>query len=90
MIGDGTFTPEQDAMLTALAKDDWLGFDYPAQAISAALSSKVGNWDPSQALLDSIEALQAEGTYKLRHFRRRRCVDRGGVVAAWRGDSRGE
>ena len=63
MIGDGTFTPEQDAMLTALAKDDWLGFDYPSQAISAALSTRVSNWDPSQALLDSIEALQAEGTY---------------------------
>lgn len=63
MIGDGTFSAQQDKLLQALEADDWLGFDYPSQAISAALSKNVHNWDPSQSLLDAIAELQADATY---------------------------
>jgi hypothetical protein len=31
------FTPAEQRLMTALEKDDWLGFDYPHQAVSAAL-----------------------------------------------------
>jgi hypothetical protein len=31
------FSPGEQRLMTALEKDDWLGFDYPHQAVSAAL-----------------------------------------------------
>lgn len=31
------FTPQQKRLLAALEKDDWLGFDYPHQAVAAAM-----------------------------------------------------
>lgn len=31
------FTPAEQRLMTALEKDDWLGFDYPHQAVNAAL-----------------------------------------------------
>ena len=34
----GQFDPRQREMLTALAADDWLGFDYPSQAISQTMA----------------------------------------------------
>ncbi len=33
------FTPAEQRLMTALEKDDWLGFDYPHQAVNAALRS---------------------------------------------------
>ena len=36
LIGTGTFNGYQEAVIQALQNDDWLGFEYPAQAISAA------------------------------------------------------
>jgi hypothetical protein len=62
-IQDGAFNPQQVAFLDALKADDWFGFDYPAQAISAALSDKIGNWDASQTLIDSIAPLRGDVTY---------------------------
>jgi len=59
-IGDGSFTSDQERFLSALEADDWLGFEYPAQAISAALSDKIRNWEPSQELLASIEPLRGD------------------------------
>lgn len=53
----GAFSPEQAAVLDALATDDWLGFDYPAQAISAALGRDLANFDASPALLSAVQSL---------------------------------
>ena len=63
MIGTGTFSPKNEAILKALIADDWLGFDYPAQAISAALGSKLSGYDPSPALVQAIADAQDGGTY---------------------------
>lgn len=41
-------------VVAALDADDWLGFDYPAQAITAAFR-ELENFDPSQALRDAIQ-----------------------------------
>jgi hypothetical protein len=50
------FTPGQKRLLLALEKDDWLGFDYPHQAVSAALSDPNGkNWEMSPETLDAIK-----------------------------------
>jgi hypothetical protein len=50
------FTPAEQRLMTALEKDDWLGFDYPHQAVSAALSDPQGRkWDMSPATLDAIK-----------------------------------
>jgi hypothetical protein len=49
-------TPGQKRLLLALEKDDWLGFDYPHQAVSAALSDPNGkNWEMSPETLDAIK-----------------------------------
>ena len=63
LIGTGKFSPKNDALLKALADDDWLGFDYPSQAVSAALGSGINNMDPSPALLKAIAAAQEGGTH---------------------------
>lgn len=52
-IGTGAFTAKQERVLEALAADDWLGFDYPAQAISAAYG-KLDNYDPSPELREAV------------------------------------
>jgi hypothetical protein len=50
------FTPGQKRLLLALEKDDWLGFDYPHKAVSAALSDPNGkNWEMSPETLDAIK-----------------------------------
>lgn len=58
MLDDGAFTDANASFLNALAEDDWLGFDYPAQAISAALSDNITNYDPSKGLKDSVARLR--------------------------------
>lgn len=63
LIGTGHFTQQQDAVLKALQADDWLGFDYPAQAISAALNNNLSNWDPSPALVQAVSEIKDQGTY---------------------------
>jgi len=49
--------PEQRDFLHALAKDDWLGFDYPAQAITAALR-EIKSYDPSPELLSALDKIK--------------------------------
>ena len=49
-----SFGREYRNFINALKRDDWLGFDYPAQAISAALSEDIDNYDVSQSLKASI------------------------------------
>ncbi|MDB6133747.1 MAG: hypothetical protein JWM59_1990 [Verrucomicrobiales bacterium] len=58
----GAFDAGQTAFLKELEANDWLGFDYPAQAISAALSENVRNWDPSPELVAAVDALRGEVT----------------------------
>jgi hypothetical protein len=54
LMGTGRFTEDQEAVIRALEKDDWLGFDYPSQAISAAYSKNLSDWDPSDELRDAV------------------------------------
>lgn len=49
-----TFTREEQNFLKALEADDWLGFEYPAQAISAAMGEEFNSFDPSQRLKSAI------------------------------------
>ena len=54
----GQFDPRQQQMLTALAADDWLGFDYPSQAISQAMApSGLRPYDASADLAASRASL---------------------------------
>lgn len=54
LIGGDTFSPKMDALLAALRDDDWLGFDYPAQAITAALR-EIDAYDPSPRLREAVD-----------------------------------
>ena len=62
LFGKGHFKPDQEAVLKALEADDWLGFDYPSQAISAAFSPSASNWDMSPALVKAIAKAKEGGT----------------------------
>lgn len=63
LVGTGQFSPTNDAILNALAANDWLGFDYPAQAISAALSDKLADFDASAELVQAVEAAREGATF---------------------------
>ena len=63
LIGSGRFSQEQEVLLKALEADDWLGFDYPSQAISAALGNNLKNFDPSKALIDAVAELSKDKQY---------------------------
>jgi hypothetical protein len=56
LIDTGYFDDRQAKLLRALGGDDWLGFDYPSQAVDQALSpSGVKNYDPSPELADAVK-----------------------------------
>lgn len=57
LLESETLTGRQKRFLSALAKDEWFGFDYPHQAIRAALRDDPRNWDASQETLDAIKGL---------------------------------
>lgn len=57
LISDGHFDERQTAVLKALENDDWLGFDYPSQAIDAAFK-QIDRYDPSPELKTAIENYQ--------------------------------
>lgn len=58
MAKDGAFGESGKAFIAALKADDWLGFDYPAQAVSAALHPKATQqFDMSPLLLKMRERL---------------------------------
>ena len=42
--------------------DDWLGFDSPAQAISAALGKNIDNWEHGARLTKAIAKAREGGT----------------------------
>jgi hypothetical protein len=55
LVGTGHFSKAQDDVLRALDADDWLGFDYPSQAINEAFGPNlVSNFDPSPKLVKAI------------------------------------
>lgn len=56
LLGKGHFTANQEKVLKELDKEDWLGFDYPSQAISAAYSKNRDNWDLSPNLVDALDS----------------------------------
>lgn len=51
------FTSSQKRLLAALEKDDWLGFDYPHQAVSAALGGGLKDFDPSPETLAAVKEI---------------------------------
>ena len=55
LIGSGEFTPNQERVLTELNNNDWLGFDYPSQAISVAYGRRLDSFDPTPELKWAIE-----------------------------------
>ena len=52
-----SMSPEQRNFMKALERDDWLGFDLPAQAISTALSEDLENFEVSPGLKQAIGRL---------------------------------
>jgi len=48
------FGPEYRSFIKALERDDWLGFDFPSQAIDAVLSEEIENFEVSQGLKSAI------------------------------------
>ena len=54
LVGTGQFTKEQDDIIKALNADDWLGFDYPSQAINSAYRN-LDDFDPSAQLVKAME-----------------------------------
>lgn len=62
LLEDGGFSDVNAEIIRQLQADDWLGFDYPAQAISAALRGD-GYFEMSRELQAAIEAARGQGTY---------------------------
>lgn len=62
-IESGVFNDIQTAFLKALKSDGYLGFDYPSQAITAALTDDLSQYDASSALVESVRDLRSGGTY---------------------------
>jgi hypothetical protein len=54
---ENNFSEGQRRLLTALQKEDWLGFDYPHQAIQAAIR------EPENVLVDAPETREALKTF---------------------------
>ena len=62
VLEDGvTFDPLEAAFLWELANNDWLGFDYPSQAISATAKGHLSRYDPTDELVKAFTALRDNG-----------------------------
>lgn len=59
-INNNEFKPEYANLLKALERDDWLGFDFPSQAIDAVLSEEIENFEISQGVKNSLGRLVNE------------------------------
>jgi len=62
LLSSGHFNANQESVIKALQEDDWLGFDYPSQAISAAYTD-IDNYNPSPALKSAVN--NSGNMYKL-------------------------
>jgi hypothetical protein len=58
LLDGDTFSPENKTLLQSLAADDWLGFDYPSQSLSAVLGDNLSNYDASPELKEVIRAIR--------------------------------
>ncbi len=56
-LAEAGLSPAQMKVMDALKKDDWLGFDYPHQALRAVMSKEAKSYDPSPETLDAVKAL---------------------------------
>tara|TARA_R110001606_G_scaffold179552_3_gene326247 strand:+ start:2426 stop:5176 length:2751 start_codon:yes stop_codon:yes gene_type:complete len=54
LLGSGEFTESQEKVIKALKADDWLGFDYPSQAIDATYRN-LDRYDASKELVDAVK-----------------------------------
>jgi len=54
LLGQDHFSADQELVIRELEKNDWLGFDYPSQAVNAAYRD-IDRFDPSPALKQAIE-----------------------------------
>lgn len=55
LLAHPSLAPHERELLLALQRDDWLGFDYPHQAVRAIMSSKPGNFDASPETLEAAK-----------------------------------
>jgi len=62
LLGTGTFSPKNEAIIKELAANDWLGFSYPAQALSEALGPSIRNYEVSPSLMRAINEAREGGT----------------------------
>jgi hypothetical protein len=60
MLGTGQFSPKNEELISALDDDNWLGFDFPAQAISVALGRNTSNYDVSPRLTQAVKNAQVD------------------------------
>jgi hypothetical protein len=60
MLGTGQFSPKNEELISALDDDNWLGFDFPAQAISVALGRNASNYDVSPRLTQAVKNAQVD------------------------------
>jgi len=56
-LADAGLSPAQLKVMEALKKDDWLGFEYPHQALRAVLSKEAKQYDPSPETMDAVKGL---------------------------------
>ena len=56
-LAEAGLSPAQMKVMEALKKDDWLGFDYPHQALRAVMSKEAKSYDPSPETLEAVKGL---------------------------------
>ena len=54
-------TPQVRNYINALERDDWLGFDYPSQAISSSMTDQIDRFETSQGLRQSLGVIANKG-----------------------------
>jgi hypothetical protein len=64
LTANNKFTTKEKRLLLALAAEDWWGFDYPHQAVKAALTEDPSNWDAGEETRAAITELG--NTYQVR------------------------
>lgn len=66
LMDSNDFSAEEKELLSALQEDDWLGFDYPHQAVSAATGKSLSNYDVSERTKAAVKAVKNRGSlYKV-------------------------
>lgn len=56
-LAEAGLSSAQLKVMEALKKDDWLGFEYPHQALRAVMSKEAKSYDPSPETLGAVKAL---------------------------------